>query len=87
MAADFTTNGTLDLVGQYYDDLSFYFGEGNGKFQFGSIAGRAYYGGTTGAYGDFNGDGSLDLLFLAGASRNPATQITVMLGTGKGSSM
>jgi hypothetical protein len=84
LAADFNRDGILDLVGQYFGDLSFYFGKGNGKFQFGSIAGRAYSPGATGAYGDFNGDGNLDLLFPAGLGNYAPTQITVMLGDGKG---
>ena len=84
MLADFNNDNIPDFVGEYYQTLPLYLGEGNGNFQFSSIAGRAGYEGTTGAYGDFNGDGNLDFIFLAGGVRGGPTQATLMLGNGAG---
>jgi hypothetical protein len=85
MAADFNNDGILDVVGEYGPYLEYYAGEGNGAFHFGSVAGRGYPGIWPGSYGDFNGDGNLDLVFPQGNNINPIpTQMAVMLGDGKG---
>jgi FG-GAP-like repeat len=84
MAADFNNDGILDLIGEYGGDLDFYYGKGDGTFHFGSIAGRFYIGVLPGVYGDFNGDGNLDLAFVQGLGLNQPTQMAVMLGDGKG---
>jgi FG-GAP-like repeat len=83
-AADFNHDGILDLIGEYGQDLDFYAGKGDGTFRFGSIAGRFYYGVVPAVYGDFNGDGNLDVIFPQGLDYNQPTQMAVMLGDGKG---
>ncbi|HEY6770528.1 MAG TPA: VCBS repeat-containing protein, partial [Candidatus Sulfotelmatobacter sp.] len=35
-------------------------------------------------YGDFNGDGNLDVAFAQGSGKNASTVVTLMLGDGKG---
>lgn len=84
MTADFNHDGTLDFVGQYGNDLLLYPGKGDGSFHFGSIAGQPYDSTTQAAYGDFNGDGNLDVVFVAGLGINQPTQMTVMLSDGNG---
>jgi hypothetical protein len=85
MGADFNNDGILDLIGEFGGDLEFYAGTGHGTFHFGSIAGRNYTGVLPGVYGDFNGDGNLDLVFPQDLNvNNQPTHMAVMLGDGKG---
>jgi hypothetical protein len=84
MAADFNHDGILDLVGEYGSDLELYAGSGHGSFHFVSVAGRNYTGVLPGVYGDFNGDGNIDLIFPQGTQTYTSTQMAVMLGDGKG---
>jgi hypothetical protein len=81
-AADFTHDGILDLVGESYG-LSFEFGTPNGTFLPGPIISDNFNGITQFAYGDFNGDGNLDVAFDLGQTLQ-ITQMAVMLGDGKG---
>jgi hypothetical protein len=81
LPADFNHDATLDFVGQAGTDLVLYDGKGTGALQFQSIAGHFYDGAMGGAYGDFNGDGLLDIAYVAGANPGaPAPQANVMLG-------
>jgi hypothetical protein len=84
-AADFNHDGVLDLVGEYGTHLGFEQGVGNGKFQHKSIVGRNYLESTEFAYGDFNGDGNLDVALVNGVlfGQNP-THVSIRLGDGKG---
>lgn len=84
MVADFNHDGILDYVGQAGGALDLYDGKGDGTFHFESIAGRFYSGGPQGTYGDFNGDGNLDVAFAQGYGKNASTIMTLMLGDGKG---
>ncbi|HTS35840.1 MAG TPA: VCBS repeat-containing protein [Candidatus Solibacter sp.] len=84
MAADFNHDGVLDLVGAYSPYLDYYSGKGDGTFHFGSIAGRAYQGILPPVYGDFNGDGNVDVAFVQAQGSQQPTQMGVMLGDGKG---
>jgi hypothetical protein len=83
-AADFNHDAILDLVGQYYG-LALEGGRGDGTFHPWSMVGPNYLATTQFVYGDFNGDGNLDLAFDEG---NPSTiniqHVGVMLGDGKG---
>jgi len=81
--ADFTHSGILDLVGQS-SGLSFDLGTGNGTFRSGSVINGNFAQTTQFVYGDFNGDGSLDVAFDLGQIGS-ITQMAVMFGDGKGS--
>jgi hypothetical protein len=62
LPADFNHDTILDLVGQYgASGLVLFYGKTTGVFQFDAVAGYFYDGAMGGAYGDFNGDGLLDL--------------------------
>jgi hypothetical protein len=85
MAADFNHDGILDLIGEYGGDLEFYAGRGDGTFHFGSVAGRNYPGTLPAVYGDFNGDGNLDLAFpQASKLQFQPPYMVIMLGDGQG---
>lgn len=84
IVADFNHDGILDYIGQYGGTLDLYYGKGDGTFRFDSIAGRFYTGGPQGAFGDFNGDGNLDVAFAQGYGIDAPTVVTLMLGDGKG---
>ena len=84
MPADFNHDTILDVVAEYGGDLGYYYGVGNGTFHFGSIAGRAQASPNQAVYGDFNGDGNLDVGVIQGVGQNTPTQMAVMLGDGKG---
>jgi len=83
LAADFTHDEILDLVGQYGSDVLFERGRGDGSFRFGSIAGQ-YYNSDGGAYGDFNGDGNLDFAYGELPPNNANARAKVVLGDGQG---
>jgi hypothetical protein len=60
-------------------------GKSDGSFQFATVAGYFYDGAMGGAYGDFNGDGLLDLAYVAGWNAGvPSPQINIMLGESNG---
>jgi FG-GAP-like repeat len=84
MLADFTNSTTLDLVGGYGSYLAYAPGRGNGAFPFGSIIGGYYFGLLGTAYGDFNGDGNLDVVFGSETTENGAREIKAFLGDGAG---
>jgi len=81
--ADFTHHAILDLVGQSFG-LSLDFGTGNGAFLSGPLISSNFAGTTQFAYGDFNGDGNLDVAFDLGQI-GYITQMAVMFGNSKGS--
>jgi hypothetical protein len=83
LPADFNHDGILDLMGQYGSDVDFNPGRGDGSFHFGSIAGR-YYNSNGAAYGDFNGDGNLDLAYSELPPDNLNARAKVVLGDGHG---
>jgi hypothetical protein len=83
LPADFNNDGILDLVGQYGALIDFNAGRGDGTFHFGSIAGY-FYDSSAAAYGDFNGDGNLDLVFSQMLPDNPGVWGSVALGDGHG---
>jgi hypothetical protein len=83
-AADFTHDGVLDLVGEYFG-LSFDQGVGNGAFQSGPIISPLWVQLTPFVYGDFNNDGNVDVAMSMGQQPPAAvTHMGVMLGDGKG---
>jgi FG-GAP-like repeat len=86
LAADFNHDGKLDLALGGPGVIDFLLGNGDGTFQKRPFAARDYcqFGGDV-RYGDFNGDGNLDLVFAAGDSNNPPTHLGVNLGEGNGS--
>jgi FG-GAP-like repeat len=84
VAADFTNDGKLDLV-TGFNVVDFSKGNGDGTFQSGHVVASNYYTQAGIAFGDFNGDGNLDLLYGLGDSRiGPPTYIRVLLGEGNG---
>jgi hypothetical protein len=85
-AADFSHDGTLDLVGDYGYYVDFFEGGRNGKFSFTSVLNRHYLTPTELVYGDFNNDGNLDVTVVStlGASGNDATRMDIMMGNGEG---
>ncbi len=62
--------------------LDYYAGRGDGSFHFGSIAGRANASPVQAVYGDFNGDGNLDVALAQGVYQS--TKMAVMLSDGQG---
>jgi len=83
-AADFTHQGILDLVGEFFG-LSFDQNMGNGTFQTTSTLGGDYAETTPFVYGDFNGDGNLDVAFDdGGANTVDIRHMSVWLGNGEG---
>jgi hypothetical protein len=83
IAADFTNDGKLDLV-TGFNVIDFSKGNGDGTFQTGYTIGGTYYSGCGIAFGDFNGDGSLDLVYGWGPESGPPTYLRVLLGNGNG---
>jgi hypothetical protein len=84
-AADFNHDGILDLAGEYGSAVGLGRGAGDGTFGPWSIAGP-YLAPTQFGYGDFNGDGNLDIAAStpADSTFNIPTHMNVMLGDGKG---
>jgi hypothetical protein len=85
VAADFNGDGVLDLVrGDAGDKLRILLGDGDGNFHFGSLISHRYDPETGIAFGDFNADGALDLIFLNGIFDKPPFQVQASLGEGNG---
>lgn len=88
LTADFTNDGILDLmVGG--DALRFGLGDSDGDFSFVSTATYSVleiFGNNSVAYGDFNGDGNLDLAYAAiwGPHDELQTGMAVSMGNGDG---
>ncbi len=90
VVADFNNDGKPDLAaGLEGGDIAVALGNGNGRFNFASNATASFDGSVLGAptiaYGDFNGDGNLDLTFSA--DFDPADSLVgmgVSLGNGNG---
>ena len=84
-AADFNGDGKLDLIGPGPVGINCRLGNGDGTFRFGSIAGRNYHYPFNTVYGDFNGDGNLDIAYVSGDSGTGyGKNLLVMLGDGTG---
>jgi hypothetical protein len=83
VAADFTHDGELDLV-TGFNVVDFSKGNGDGSFRSGHTIGGTYYGGCGIAFGDFNGDNNLDLVYGWGSQNGPPTYLKVLLGEGNG---
>lgn len=85
LAADFTNDGTLDLIGEYGYGLILDKGNDKGAFTYWSTAGYQYLPGSEFSYGDFTGDGNIDVVLVQGqATQKFPTQMNVMLGDGAG---
>lgn len=83
MLADFTHSTVLDLVGAYGSYWAYAPGNGEGGFPFGSIVGGYNLNALGGAFGDFNGDGNVDLV-LGVQNQNLAKEVKSFLGDGQG---
>jgi hypothetical protein len=89
LAADFANRGVLDLAAALDDRIiNVSLGDGFGTFSFASNATYVYhplFGASSAGYGDFNGDGNLDLAYAAlFGQRNGTTGVGVSLGNGNG---
>lgn len=95
VAADFNGDGVLDLVsgdGNYDRPLLLNVGNGDGTFQSPTTIGSNYFDGAGIGFGDFTGDGSLDLVYgwqnsksgLCAPQQDPPCYLKVMLGNGHG---
>jgi hypothetical protein len=82
--ADFTHSGRLSLLGEYGSALILDKNLGNGTFRFSSQAGKFYDPYAQFAYGDFNGDGNIDAVFVQGSYFIPNDHMEVWLGDGTG---
>jgi hypothetical protein len=81
-AADFTHDASLSVVGQYGPSLGFGYGQSTGAFGPWSLAGADYECCNGIGYGDFNGDGNVDIVFQP--SLGSGNHLRVMLGNGLG---
>ncbi len=81
IVADFNKDGKLDIAGFSVPSLevSLYLGDGAGRFGPPSIISLPFSGGPAPAAGDFNGDGTLDLVRVG-----VFTGVSVSLGDGSG---
>jgi hypothetical protein len=86
VVADFNHDAVLDVVGELGHDLALELGTGTGTIKPQSIVGRFQYPSTQVGYGDFTGNGNLDVVYVPGPSGYSlyVDQIAVMLGDGKG---
>ena len=89
LAADFNNDGVLDFaLGDELRKIDIRLGKGDAEFRFASTASFTYlpsFDVNTTAYGDFNGDGNLDLAFVANFGRFNPSGFGVNLGNGDGS--
>ena len=86
-AADFTHGGTLGLMGESYHGLALELGKGNGTFQYTSVVDRTNFVPWQFGYGDFNGDGNIDVAsfsYLGSLGITLPTHLNILLGDGKG---
>ncbi len=88
-AADFNNDGILDFaIADAAGYINIRLGEGDGSFDYASTASLTYwplaFGLKSTAYGDFDGDGNLDLVFLASFGKLNPTGVGVNLGNGDG---
>ncbi len=84
-AADFNHDAMLDLLGEHWG-LSFALGRGDGTFQPTSVVDDTNLELTQFGYGDFNGDGNLDVISFSylDAYQGGPTHMNVFFGDGKG---
>lgn len=86
-AADFTHGGTLGVMGESYHGLALELGKGNGAFQYTSVVDRTNFVPWQFGYGDFNGDGNIDVAsfsYLGSLNITLPTHLNILLGDGKG---
>jgi hypothetical protein len=84
--AAFNGNGVLDFLGFAVEGVAIFAGNGSGSFQEQVTLGPLGYGIGGVAYGDFNGDGIEDVVYVSGNPNLPfnEAQLSVMLGDGNG---
>jgi len=88
LVADFNNDGIMDLAdSNAADRISILLGDGLGNFNFSHMATWDYwpaFGLNNATYGDFNGDGNLDLAYQAYFGPNNPTGLAVSLANGDG---
>jgi hypothetical protein len=87
LVGDLYNDGKLDLIGVNLNepnDVNALINDGTGTFQLGSLLATNEYGDLA-ALGDFNGDGNLDYMYLAGFVKQVTpTHLEVNFGNGDG---
>ena len=88
LVADFNNDGIMDLADTANDGtIPIFLGNRADTFRFADYATSAYYpnfGADNAAYGDFNGDGNLDVAYQAYFGFNSPLGLSVALGEGNG---
>lgn len=88
LVADFNNDGIMDLADfDAIGTIPIYLGAANGTFTYSDLASSLYwpiFSFNNATYGDFNGDGNVDLAYDSYLNRSSSTGLDVSLGDGNG---